>query len=248
MLWQKPKEKIMVNRRNWMGILVVMMAIGIVLVGCPNDTTTPDEFKLDELLREYMGPNPQTWGDDEHREEVDVYFLDHSRFDEFKTELEAGGEYVQDEDGEHEYTRDWDKGKSFARLGKKPNDRVQLTLAKADNATFEYDYTKNPQASGVKLDELLRKYMGPNPQTWGDDEHREEVDVYYLDHGRFDAFKAELDAGGKYIEYDTSTWTRDWDTGKTFVRLGVKLNGKKLELARCNANNSTSEYKYIQIP
>jgi hypothetical protein len=125
-----------------------------------------------------------------------------------------------------------------------------LTLAKANNSTFEYDYTKNSQASGVKLDELLRKYMGPNPQTWGDDEHQEEVDVYYLDHSRFDAFKAELDAGGKYIENYTSTWTREWDKGNTFVRLGVKLYGKNqiLELARCNANNFTSEYKYIKIP
>jgi hypothetical protein len=133
-------------------------------------------------------------------------------------------------------------------LGKKSNDRVELTLAKADNSTSNYNYTKNPQASGAKLDELLRKYMAPRSETWGNDDRREDVDVYYLDHGRFDAFKAELDAGGKYVEYDTWTWNRDWDTGKTFVRLGVKLNGKKLELARCNANNFTSEYKYIKIP
>ncbi|MDR2786333.1 MAG: hypothetical protein LBB83_10520, partial [Treponema sp.] len=70
----------MVNKRNWMGMLVVMLAMGVVLVGCPNDTTTTDEFNLDELLREYMGPNPQTWGDDDNPEEVDVYFLDYSRF------------------------------------------------------------------------------------------------------------------------------------------------------------------------
>jgi hypothetical protein len=247
MIWQKPKEKTMV-KRNWMGILVVMLAMGVVLAGCPNDTTTTDEFNLDELLRKYMGPNPQTWGDNDNREEVAVYYLDHSRFDAFKAELDAGGEYVQDDDDENEFTRDWDTGKEFARLGKKPDDRVQLTLAKADNSTLEYHYTKNPQASGDKLDELLRKYMGPNPQTWGDDDNREEVAVYYLDHSRFDAFKAELDAGGKYIEYETQTRKRDWDTGKTFVRLGVKLNGKKLELDRCNADNSTSEYKYIKIP
>jgi hypothetical protein len=240
----------MVNKRNWMGILAVMMAIGVVLAGCPNDTTTTDEFNLDELLRKYMGPNPQTWtwGDDGHQEDVDVYFLDHGRFDEFKAELDAGGEYVQDDDSEREYTRDWDEGKSFVRLGKRPNNRVQLAFFKADNATFEYDYTKNSQASGVKLDELLRKYMVPRSETWGDDDHREEVDVYFLDHSRFDAFKAELDAGGKYIEYDTSTWTRDWNTGKTFVMLVVKLNGKKLELRYCNTNNSTSEYRYIKIP
>jgi hypothetical protein len=48
-----------------------------------------------------------------------------------------------------------------------------------------------------KLEELLCEYMGPSPQTWGDDNNPEEVDVYYLDHSRFDAFKAELDAGGK---------------------------------------------------
>jgi hypothetical protein len=248
MLWQKPKERTMVNKRNLMGMLVVMLAMGVVLGGCPNDTTTPDEFKLDELLRKYMGPNPQTWGDDDHREDVDVYFLDHSRFDAFKAELDAGGEYVQDENSRGEYIRDWDTGKSFARLGKRSNDTVVLTLANADNSTFDYDYTKNPQASGVKLDESLRKYMVLNQQTWGDDDHREDVDVYFLDHSRFDAFKAELDAGGKYIEYDDNKHTRDWDTGKTFARLGVKLNGKRLELARCDANNSTSEYRYIKIP
>jgi hypothetical protein len=236
------------NKTFVSGMLTVLLAIGIVLVGCPNDTTTSDEFKLDELLREYMVPNPQTWGDDEHREEVNVYFLDYSRFDEFKAKLEAGSEYVQDEDGKHEFTRDWDMGKSFARLGIKLNDWVQLTLAKADNATFEYGYTKNPQASGVKLDELLREYMGPNPQTWGDDEHREEVNVYFLDYSRFDAFKAELGAAGKYVEYEDNEYTRDWDTGKNFARLGIKLNGKKLDLRCCNANNSTSEYKYIKIP
>jgi hypothetical protein len=225
-----------------------MLAMGVVLGGCPNDTTTPDEFNLDELLRKYMGPDPQTWGDDDHREDVDVYYLDPSRFDAFKTELDAGGEYVQDNEDEHEYTRDWDKGKTFARLTKKSNDRVQLTLAKADNSTLDYDYTKNTQTSWVKLDELLRKYMSPNPETWGDDDHREDVDVYYLEHSRFDAFKAELDAGGKYIEYEAETRNREWNTGKTFVRFGVKLNGKKLELARCNADNSTSEYKYIKIP
>jgi hypothetical protein len=70
----------MVNKRNWMGMLVVMLAIGVVLVGCPNDTTTPDEFKLEELLREYMGPDSQTWGDGENAEKVEVYFLDYDRF------------------------------------------------------------------------------------------------------------------------------------------------------------------------
>ncbi|MDR2740687.1 MAG: hypothetical protein LBB98_00810, partial [Treponema sp.] len=125
---------------------------------------------------------------------------------------------------------------------------VELTLAKADNSTFRYEYTKNPQASEDKLDELLRKYMSPDPQTWGDDEHPEDVDVYFLDHSRFDAFKAELDAGGKYIEYEDNEYTRDWETEKAFARLGVRLDGKKLELGRCNANNSTFEYRYIKIP
>jgi hypothetical protein len=152
-------------KRNWMGMLVVMLAMGVVLAGYPNDTTTTDEFNLDELLREYMGPNPQTWGNDDNPVEVDVYFLDHSRFDAFKAELDAGGEYVLDEDDDPKYTRDWDTEKDFARLGKRPGNRVQLTLANADNSTFDYYYTKDEKASGDKLDELLRKYMVPEPQT-----------------------------------------------------------------------------------
>jgi hypothetical protein len=246
MVWQKPKEKTMVNKRNWMGMLAVMLAMGVVLAGCPNDTTTTtDEFNLVELLREYMGPNPQTWGDD-NPEAVDVYWLDHSRFDVFKAELDAGGEYVQD--NVNEFTRTWSKEKTFARLGKRPNNRVQLTLGKADNSTVEYNYTKNSQASGDKLDELLRKYLGPNPDTWGPEDNREPVDYYYLDHSGFADFKAKLDAGGKYVEYDDNEYKRDWEMGRVFVRLCVRLDGKKLELTRGEADNSTFEYRYIKIP
>jgi hypothetical protein len=74
-----------------MRMLVVMLAMEVVLVGCPNDTTTSDEFKLDELLRTYMGTDPQIWGADVNKpEDVDVYFLDYSRFDAFKADLDAG--------------------------------------------------------------------------------------------------------------------------------------------------------------
>jgi hypothetical protein len=256
MLWQEPKEKKMISKRNWMGMLVVMLAMGIVLAGCPNDTTTPDEFKLEELLREYMGSEPQTWGDGDDAEEVEVYFLEYNRFDDFKAEMDAGGEY--DQDGEvDDFTRDWDKGKSFARLGKKPNDRVQLTLAKADNSTsnynynYNYNYTKNSQGSGVKLDELLREYMGPNPQIWGEGDDAENVDVYILDYSRFSDFKAEMDAGGKYVEYEDHSGNRDENDGargKNTAILAVRLNGKKLELRRGNADDTTVEYRYIKIP
>jgi hypothetical protein len=198
-----------------------------------------------------MGPNPQTWGDDDNPEEVDVYFLDYSRFAAFKAELDEGGEYVQnDDDDDDGFERDWDTGKAFARLGKRPDASVLLTLAKADNTTFNYDYTKATGASGDKLDELLRKYMVPQRQTWGDEDNPEEVDVYFLDHSRFADFKAELDAGGSYIEYDAWTEDRDWEMGKAFARLGVMAYGstERLELSRCDEDNSFAGYGYIKIP
>jgi hypothetical protein len=105
-----------------------------------------------------------------------------------------------------------------------------------------------PAPDEFNLDKLLRKYLGPNPQTWGDGSNQEEVDVYWLDHSRFDTFKAELDAGGEYVQDGEGEFTRDWETGRTYALLGVKLNGKKLDLRRCDADNSTFEYRYIKIP
>lgn len=66
-----------------------------------------------------------------------------------------------------------------------------------------------------KLDESLRKYTVPQEQTWGD----EKVTVYFLDPLRFEEFKAELDAGGEYLQADS--WTndkRDWDRGKDLCK------------------------------
>jgi hypothetical protein len=65
------------------------------------------------------------------------------------------------------------------------------------------------------LDESLRKYTVPQEQTWGD----EKVTVYFLDPLRFEEFKAELDAGGEYLQADS--WTndkRDWDRGKDLCK------------------------------
>ncbi|GHU97102.1 hypothetical protein FACS189483_02120 [Spirochaetia bacterium] len=227
------------------GMLVMVLTFSFVAAGC---TSAPKESPavkspvvlgphLVESLRTYMGPQTHTWYD----EEVVVYFLDPLRFEAFKAELDAGGEYVQDSD--ENYTRDWDRGKTFARWVVRSDGRLQLTLANADNSTFEYSYTKNPQASGLTLDELLRTYMVPDLQTWGDGQ---EVTVYYLDPLRFEAFKAELDAGDEYIQSGNRDENRDWEMGKTFARFAVFSDGR-LELDLCREDNSRSGYSYGKV-
>jgi hypothetical protein len=64
-------------------MLVMALAFGMAVVGCDHETPS-NEFNLDELLRKYMGSYPQTWDDGD---EGEVYYLDHLRFDAFKTEL-----------------------------------------------------------------------------------------------------------------------------------------------------------------
>jgi hypothetical protein len=229
----------------------------MAVVGCEHETPL-DEFNLDELLRKYMGPQPQTWGEGDDIEEVEVYFLDPRRFDAFKAELDAGGEYQQTLDDDQQPSawewgpRDRNMGKAWVQWTVVSNgSRFQLDHYKADNSVFGYEYEKVPGTSGLKLDELLRKYMGPQPQTWGEGDDIEEVEVYFLDPRRFDAFKDELEAGGEYIRYDSENYTRDWDTGKAFARVGVRTNtddGSKIELNLAKADNSTLNYRYIKIP
>ncbi|GHU27378.1 hypothetical protein FACS1894164_19470 [Spirochaetia bacterium] len=228
----------MANKKFFGVMLVMVLAFGLVLAGCPTDNDDDDEFKLDELLREYMSPNPQTWGEGEEAKDVDVYYLDPIRFVAFKAELDAGGEYTE--------AYDWNEepgDRTYAILGVRSDGSFSLKLYKKDNQGSMYGYQKNPGASGLKLDKLLRKYMAPDPQTWDEGDETEEVNVYYLDHLRFDEFKAELDAGGKYVQYNNGTWTRDWDLGKTFAQLAVRPNGK-VELTLAKADNSTLAYKY----
>ncbi|GHV03270.1 hypothetical protein FACS189485_06000 [Spirochaetia bacterium] len=248
----KRKDFFVQAARRAAGMAAFALVLGLVVAGCTSAPKKSSTAKapvalspnLEENLRKYMGPQPQTWGPDDDRYDVAVYFLDTLRFEAFKTELEALGEYKQD--GSGTYTRDWDKGKTFARLGAWPDGRLELTLAKANNSTSDYKYTKNPQASGEKLDELLRKYTGPQLQTWGDGANAEEVSVYFLDPLHFEAFKAELDAEDEYMQFWSRNDIRDWDTGKTYVNFAVRPNGS-FELELCKEDNSRSNYRYGKV-
>ncbi|GHU77464.1 hypothetical protein FACS189461_5810 [Spirochaetia bacterium] len=238
------------------GVLVMALTLGLALAGCasgPKELPAESGYSpvalgphLEESLRKYTGPQMEKWWDDV--EEVAVYYLDPRRFEAFKAELDALGDYQQN--GSSHENRDWDQGKTLARLGKIPNDRVLLTLARADNSTFDYEYTKKPEASELKLDELLRKYTGPKPETWGDGADAEDVYVYFLDSSRFDTFKAEVSAGGEYFQGDSwITDNRDWDLGRTFARLVVKPNGKvDLEIGKEDNSFSTYHYKAYSGP
>jgi hypothetical protein len=101
-----------------------------------------------------------------------------------------------------------------------------------------------PVTLGLTLDESLRAYMGPSPQTWGD---LGNVSVYYLDPPHFEAFKAELDAGGEYTQ--TNSWTdknRDWERGKTFAQWDARPNGE-FELRLMKEDNSIVGYRYTKV-
>ncbi|GHU01557.1 hypothetical protein FACS1894147_01630 [Spirochaetia bacterium] len=241
------------GRTAWAaGVLVMALTLGLALAGCasgPKKSSTAKapvalSPKLEESLRKYMGPVPQTWGGDNDRFDVDVYFLDPLRFDAFKAELEALGEYQQD--GGRTFTRDWDRGTAFARLGVRTDGRLEMALAKANNSTSEYRYTKKPEVSGENLPELLRKYIAPRPEMRGDGADAEEIAAYFLDPLRFEAFKAELDAEDEYMQFWSRNDIRDWDLGKASVKLAVRPNGS-FELELCREDNSRSNYRYGKV-
>jgi hypothetical protein len=96
-------------------------------------------LKLDEFLHKYAGPYPQRW-DGEGKGLTYVYFLDSLHFEEFKTELDAGGEYQQT--GSWTKKRDSDKGVSFAQWAVRPKGEFVLRLSNADNSVIEYHYKK----------------------------------------------------------------------------------------------------------
>jgi hypothetical protein len=195
-----------------------------------------------------MGPCPQTWEQEGELDEQDtlVYFLDPLRFEDFRAELDAGGEYSQVDRGT-EPERDWEEGKTFAQWAERPDGTFALNLYKSDNSVMWYNYTKAPQASVLRLKELLRKYMGPYPQTW---EHEGEQDtlVYFLDPLYFEEFKAELDAGANYSQVESSTVdNRDWEQGKTFARWAERPAGT-FQLDLYKSDNSVIEYQYTKTP
>jgi hypothetical protein len=103
-----------------------------------------------------------------------------------------------------------------------------------------------PAALGLTLDESLRTYMGPNPQTWDNNGVKDEKDtlVYFLDSLQFEAFKAEIDAMDEY--YEAESWSendRDWDRGKTYARWVVRPDGR-YELSLIKEDNSVDGYRY----
>jgi len=204
--------------------------------------------KLVEILGKYMVPSQYTWGD----EDVSVYNLDPNRFNEFKAELDNGGEYRQVESGT--YNRDWEQGQLFARLVVRPNSRLSLELCRADNSVVGYNYTRiTSGALGLKLQESLSKYIGPRHENWGDGAYGDDVLVYNLDANRFDEFKAELDASGEYGQtFNHSQRNRDWERGKAFARFVVFNrhfpNVVSFELQLYRSDNSGVQFGYTNTP
>ncbi|GHV93608.1 hypothetical protein AGMMS50268_41110 [Spirochaetia bacterium] len=238
----------------FMVFATVVLVIGIMAVGCasaPKESPIVQESpvalesngssitpKLDELLRKYAGPR---LGVNINNNEVTYYYyLNHLLFEEFKYELDAGGEYTQSGSGPED--RDKEQGMTLARWVARPSGGFQLELFTEDDSGFSYGYKKVPQASGLNLDELLCKYAGSYPQRW-DGEGKGVKYVYFLDSLRFEEFKAELDAGGEYYQTDSWNSTRDWDRGVTFVRFEVRPDGR-FQLELCKADNSVIGYGY----
>jgi hypothetical protein len=132
-------------------LLAVLLVSGLVAAGCSTDGGKPEEidtgllkkpaWSLDELLRKYMGPNLQTWDEGT----VNVYYLDPSRFNAFKAELDAGGEYTQIDEWTEE-NRTWDRDRAFARWAVKSEGTSELDLCRADNSQDVYGY--EPVSSG----------------------------------------------------------------------------------------------------
>jgi len=198
--------------------------------------------KLIETIGKFIVPEIQNWNEGE----VSVYYIDVPRFNEFKNELDKGGEYRLNADIWSEKNRDWWRDQSFVRLAVLPDGRLYLDTYRSNNTAIRYNYTKlTPVAIGVKLQESLRKYIVPIQQDWGE---RDGIAfVYFIDLNRFNEFKAELDKVGDYYVGGTNRGNRDWDQGRTYARLAVRYSGK-LELWLCNSDNSYVYYTYYKYP
>jgi hypothetical protein len=222
--------------------IALILAMLILAAGCASTPKEPPValgLTLEESLQRYMGPQEQNWGN----KKVNVYFLDSLRFEEFKAELDAGGEYKEDGSWT-EKNRDWSQGETFARWAVWPDGISELDLCKEDNSRAGYRYKKVPQASELKLEESLRKYVVPQEQTW---DKGEKVTVYFLDPLHFEEFKVEIDAMDEYYQADSWTYTRDWEKGMTFARWAARADGT-FELTLCKKNNSTPSYRYKKLP
>jgi hypothetical protein len=251
------KENKTANRNVWLGMLAMALVFGMVLVGCVSTPKVPKEWavasapKLEESLRKYMVPQPQTWDNNGVKDKQDtlVYFLDPLHFEEFRSELDAGGEYLQS-DNWTEDKRGWDQGRTFVRFAVRPDGRFELNLCNSDNSVIGYRYIKAPQAEGLKLYESLRKYMVPQEQIWDNNgvKDAQYTYVYFLDPLQFEEFKAELDAGGEYAQVESRTQeNRGWEQGKTFVRWSARPDGT-FQLELCKDDNSINRYNYKKAP
>jgi hypothetical protein len=67
---------------------------------------------LDESLRKYIVPQEHPWDDDDTY--TYVYYLDPLRFEEFKAELDAGGECLESDGWTR--TQDFGRGRTFVRF------------------------------------------------------------------------------------------------------------------------------------
>lgn len=223
-------------------MLVMVLTFGFVAAGCastpaPEGPPVAQGLTLEEALGKYAAPEQQDWGGGKI---AYVWLLDPQKFDAFKAELDAGGEFSQIDAWEE--TRDWWQGRLFVRWAQEPDGKYLLQLCKADNSVSAYRYEKK-KSSTPKLQESLGKYLVPQEQDWDG----ETVYVYFLDPLKFDHFKVELDAGNAYYEADSWDYQRDWDQGKTFARWAVRSDGT-FELDLGKKDNSTFGYRYKTPP
>jgi hypothetical protein len=202
-------------------------------------TSLASGTKLYELVGKYMVAKEETWGDDDGI--TKVYYLDPLRFKAFKKELDAGGEYKQD-DWWDEKNRDWERRKTFARWCARPKGEFTLDLENKNNTGSWYQYQKVAGASGAKLTELLRKYMAP---SWDEDLGDDGIAyVYCIDPLRFDELKSEFEALGEYTQERNGTdKNRDWDRGRSFAIFTVYAKGN-VELSLQMKDNSGTWYRY----
>jgi hypothetical protein len=201
----------------------------------PKEPPVARGLTLEESLVRYAGAQEQMWD----TERVPVYYLDPLRFDAFKAELDAGGEFRQFD--QWTGTRDWEQGKTFARWAARPNGVFDLSLCTADNTEAGYRYRKVSRAAGAKLAESLSRYVIPREETWG----KETVTVYALDPLQFEEFKVELDAGDALYQAYRNDFNRDWSRGTAFARWAARADGT-FELTLGNRDNTTVEYTYKQ--
>lgn len=248
----------MANKNIFVGMLVMVLTFSFVVAGCATATvpgksmdsgksTASGKLNLEESIRRYMGPRPENRDIDGKKDTVYLYYLDPFRFEDFKAELDAGGEYVESGSWTND-NRDWEREKIFLRGVELPDGSFNLELCKLDNSVVGYNYKKVPEASRLKLDESLRNYMAPQVGTF--DGYKVTL-IYYLDLLRVEDFRAELEAEG-YVETRRQTNDNHGDSsyrGMNLARWVVLDNGSygSFSLDLYKADNSRVGYSYKKL-